>query len=322
MSNIRTEKKERFDLANSALKDLFDAGLFRGEVRFEEPVSAHTSLRIGGNVEVMIFPEDPLSLKNVLLTAGQEGIPVIVIGAGTNILVSEQKIKGVAVSLREFEKVELTKETNDQNAVLYVGAGVTLPGLLRHAQKNGYSGLEALAGIPGSFGGSVHMNAGSFGTEIKDVIESVAVMSRQGELSILGKDKIEFSYRTSSLPEGTIIMSANIILGKDDPDEVTKRTKNFFEKKKAAQPLGGLSAGCVFKNPAGNTAGSLIDQAGCKGVKVGNVEVSKVHANYFINRGKATFGDFNELIEIVRTKVKNHSGITLEPEIKIIGERE
>ena len=117
-------------------------------------------------------------------------------------------------------------------------------------------------------------------------------------------------------------MSANIILGKDDPDEVTKRTKNFFEKKKAAQPLGGLSAGCVFKNPAGNTAGSLIDQAGCKGVKVGNVEVSKVHANYFINRGKATFGDFNELIEIVRTKVKNHSGITLEPEIKIIGERE
>lgn len=309
-------------MANSALRDLFDAGLFRGEVRFEEPVSAHTSLRIGGTVEIMVFPEDPLSLKNVLLTAGQEGIPVIVIGAGTNVLVTDRKIRGVAVSLREFNKIELTKETDEQNAVLYVGAGVALPALLRYAQKNGYAGLEALAGIPGSLGGAIHMNAGSFGTEIKDVIQSVAVMSMQGELLILEKDKISFSYRSVDLPAGTIIMSANIMLRRDDPDAVGMRTREFYDRKKRAQPLGNVSAGCVFKNPPGNTAGSLIEKAGCKGMKVGNIEVSSIHANYFIKKGEATFGDFVELIGIVRERVKNHSGITLEHEIKIIGESE
>lgn len=305
-------------MVNNLIRDIFEAGLFRGEVRYYEAMSAHTSLKIGGVVEIMAFPEDPLSLKNILLAAAKENIRVLIIGAGTNLLVGEKDMKLIAVSMREFKKIELTKDSDEDTAVLYVGAGTTLQGLLNFAQKNGYSGIEALAGIPGSFGGAVYMNAGSFETEINDVIESVAIMNVQGEISIIEKNKLNFSYRSSNLPEGAIILSANIILRKGDPDEVTKRAKEFLKRKKVSQPLGVLSAGCVFKNPEGDSAGRLIDIAGCKGMRKGDVEVSNIHANYFINRGMATFSDFISLMEDVRMKVKQSSGITLEPEIKII----
>ena len=282
-------------------------------------MSAHTSLKTGGPVEIMAFPEDPVSLKNILLAAEKENIPVFVFGAGTNLLAGDGKIEGIAVSLREFRSIELTRETKENNAVLYVGAGVPLALLVNLARKNGYSGIEALAGIPGHIGGAVYMNAGSFGAEIRDVVVSVAIMNMHGEISVLEKDKLCFSYRSANLPEGSVILSANFILKKDDPAEVEKRTREFLEKKKAAQPLGEFSAGCVFKNPAGHAAGRLIDAAGCKGMRAGDMEVSAMHANYFINKGKATCRDFIELMETVKAKVREHSGIELEPEVKIIG---
>jgi UDP-N-acetylmuramate dehydrogenase len=266
----------------------------------------------------MVFPEDPLSVRHILHAANQENIPLFILGSGTNLLVSDGGIKGITVCLKAFSKIELTRGVGDENEVLYAGSGVTLYKVVHFAKKNGYSGIEALAGIPGSFGGAVYMNAGSFGIEIKDVIDSVALMNRQGELKILKKAELAFEYRNSNLPEDSIILSANIVLKKGVPDEVAKSTDAFMQKKKTSQPLGAHSAGCVFKNPEGEAAGSLIDKAGCKGMKIKGVEVSTLHANYFINSGNADFRDFIELMNIVIAKVKEKNGITLEPEIKII----
>jgi UDP-N-acetylmuramate dehydrogenase len=301
------------------IKETLDKGLFRGEVRFDEPMSAHTSLKIGGPAEMMLFPEDPVSLKNLLLAARRENVPVTVIGAGTNLLVGDGGIEGITVSLKAIRNVEFTRETDEEKAVLYAGAGVPLAGLLHFAQRNGCSGIEALAGIPGYFGGAIYMNAGSFGLEMKDVLVSVALMNLQGEISILKKDELNFSYRRSNLPDNLIILSGNIALKRESPEVIAERMREFLQKKKDTQPLGEPSAGCVFKNPEGDAAGRLIDAAGCKGMRVGDVEVSAVHANYFINKGSATCRDFVGLMELVKARVMKHSGITLEPEIKIIG---
>lgn len=308
-------------MVDNGIKEIIDRASFRGEIRFNEPMSAHTSLKIGGPAEVMLFPEDPVSLKNVLLAAHGENVPVSVIGGGTNLLVGDGGIEGITISLKAFRSIEFTRETDEKNAVLFAGAGVLLAGLLHFAQKNGCSGIEALAGIPGYFGGAVYMNAGSFGLEMKEVLVSVALMDLRGGISILEKDKLNFSYRSSNLPDGFIILSANIALKKDDPDRIAERMKEYLQKKKSTQPLGEPSAGCVFRNPEGDAAGRLIDSAGCKGMRTGDVEVSAVHANYFINKGRARCRDFIELMEAVRARVKEHSGIILEPEIKIVGRK-
>lgn len=295
------------------IKNIFD-----GEVMFDEPMSQHTSLKIGGPVEVMVFPEDPLSLKKVVVAAVRESIPYFVFGGGTNLLVEDGGISGIAISLKKFRSIEFMKETDDSKAVLYTGSGVPLAMLVNFAAKNGLSGIEALAGIPGYIGGAVSMNAGSFGVEIKDVIASVAIMDNRGEIIILNRDEIVFSYRDSDFPEGSVVLSANVVLKKKSPVEVEKRTKKYLERKKSSQPLGEFSAGCVFKNPAVEAAGKLIDDAGCKGIREGAVEVSRIHANYFINHGNATCRDFIVLMERVKAKVKEFSGIELKPEVRII----
>lgn len=291
---------------------------FRGEVRLDEPMSAHTYLKIGGPADLMAFPEDPMSLQSLLVFAGREKIPVFVLGGGTNLLVSDVGIRGIAVSLRAFRNIRLTKGSDDKMVTLFVEAGTPLGSLMNFTKENGYSGIEPLAGIPGTFGGAVYMNAGSFGTEIKDVIVSVAAMNMEGKIMILGKDKLQFTYRSSNLSDDLIILSANILLKKDAPGAVAARIKEFIGKKSVTQPLGEASAGCVFKNPEGDAAGRLIDAAGCKGMRRGDAEVSSVHANFFVNKGKATAEDFLGLMNIVKAKVEEQSGVALMPEIRIV----
>lgn len=310
-------------MSDKGLKKIFDKGFFKGEIKFDQPMSAFTSLKIGGPVDIMVFPEDPISLKNVIIAARKEDIPVFVFGAGTNLLVRDEGVDGIAVSLRSFRSIEFIqniKETNIKGSVaLFVEAGVPLSGLINFTKEKGYSGIEALVGIPGTIGGAVYMNAGSFGTEIKDVIISVALMKMDGKIVILEKDELKFSYRSSNIPNDAIILSANIVLKKNSPENVSACINEFLRKRRYSQPVGESAAGCVFKNPEGDSAGRLIEAAGCKGMRVGDVEVSPVHANYFINLGEATCRDFIELMENVKARVKEYSGITLEPEIKIIG---
>jgi UDP-N-acetylmuramate dehydrogenase len=162
------------------------------------------------------------------------------------------------------------------------------------------------------------MNAGSFGVEIKDVVLSVALMRMDGEIVIMGKNSLEFFYRGSNIPEDAVILSGNILLRQDSEGNVSEQTRKYSEMKRRAQPLGKASAGCVFKNPADISAGRLIEESGCKGMTVGDVEVSTVHANYFMNKGEASCRDFLELMKAVRTRVKESSGVTLEHEIRIV----
>lgn len=290
----------------------------RGEIMMNEALSKHTSLKIGGPVSMLVFPEDPMSLKNILTAAQEEAVPVFFIGAGTNLLVKDGGLDGIAVSLDAFNQVCVAEDT-DENVTLFAGAGVSLGKLINFTKEKGYSGIEALAGIPGSLGGAVYMNAGSFGVEIKDVIVSIAIMNRYGKIAILKIENLRFSYRNSNLPAGLAILSANIKLKKGTPEEVDAKVNECLRKKRETQPLGAPSAGCVFKNLEGQSAGRLIELAGCKGMRAGDAEVSGLHANYLINRGSATSKDFIALMDMVREKVQEHSGITLEPEIKIIG---
>ncbi|MDO8281907.1 MAG: UDP-N-acetylmuramate dehydrogenase [Thermodesulfovibrionia bacterium] len=289
-----------------------------GEIMMNEPLSKHTSLKIGGPVSMLVFPEDPMSLQNILTAAAEEDVPVFMIGAGTNLLVKDGGVDGIAISLDAFNQVRIAEETDD-SVTLFIGAGVSLGKLINFTKEKGYSGIEALAGIPGSFGGAVYMNAGSFGVEIKDVIVSIAIMNRYGKIAILKMENLRFSYRNSNLPEGLAILSANIKLRKADAEEVQNKVSECLQKKRLTQPLGEPSAGCVFKNPEAQSAGRLIELAGCKGMRSGDAEVSWLHANYLINRGNAKSKDFIKLMDMVRDKVQEHSGITLEPEIKIIG---
>jgi len=294
--------------------------VFKGEMRFSEFMSLHTTLRIGGPVDVMVFPDSAMALKSLLLFAMRERIQTFVLGSGSNLLVGDRGIRGMAVSLRSFRNVELVKETENGEVILFVEAGIPLGSLISYTRRHGYSGMEALSGIPGTFGGAIYCNAGSFGIEIKDVISSVVTMDREGRIRVFKRDEIGFSYRNSNLPEELIILSGCIILRKDEPETVKIRIREFLHKKALSQPLSEPSAGCVFKNPAGHTAGRLIDEAGCKGMRVGDIEVSPVHANYFVNKGKASCKDFIRLMAEVRERVRRLSGVVLEPEIRIIGE--
>lgn len=310
--------------SEKTLTGLFDKDIFKGEALFNEPLERHTTLRIGGPAWVFAIPEDILSLKNILTRLRSGDIPLMAIGGGSNILASDHGIDGAVISLAALNRIEVIAEVGDE-ARLFVEAGVPLQRVVNLAREKGYEGVEGLTGIPGSVGGAIRGNAGSFGYEIGRVVESVAVFNSDNNIEILRPEALNFRYRASSLPEGCIILSANIRLKKGDSRAITERTAGFIKEKSLKQPLTERSAGCVFKNPyesgaeTGAHAGRLIEEAHCKGMKIGDIEVSALHANFFINRGHGTAADFLLLMDAVKEKVMNSSGIELEPEIRMIG---
>lgn len=305
-----------------ALSGIFEKDAFKGEALFNEPMERHTTLKIGGPAEVFAMPEDIFSLKNILSGLNAGHIPFMPVGSGSNILVSDNGVAGAVISVAAMKRIEVINE--DKNEVrLFVEAGLPLQRLVNLAREKGYEGIEGLTGIPGTLGGAIRGNAGSFGYEIGNVIESLAVLDGGNNLKVIEREALNFRYRASSLPEECIILSANIIFKKGDVREITERTAGFIKEKSAKQPLSERSAGCVFKNPKveGVYAGRLIEEAHCKGMKIGAVEVSAMHANFFINRGHGTASDFVSLMGAVKEKVINSSGIELEAEIRIVGKK-
>jgi len=292
---------------------------FKGEIRPDEDMSLHTTLRIGGPADLFAIPEDVLSLKYLLVYLSDKGIPVTPIGGGSNLLISDIGIDGCVISSLSLKRIEIIERDRD-NVRLFVESGTSLQTLLNISKKEGFSGLEGLAGIPGSLGGAIRGNAGSYGIEIGDLIESIAFMDTRGNISIIKKGDIGFGYRSSRLPEG-FILSAILRMAIADPRDVASRMDSFVMEKKERQPVSERSAGCVFKNPEGRQAGRLIDEAGCKGMRRGDIEVSMKHANFFINRGKGRASDFLSLMDEVKERVFRYCGIELEPEIRIIGKR-
>lgn len=300
------------------LEEIFSEIFFKGDMRFVEPMMKHTSLRIGGPADVFAIPQDIPSLKNMLIILKRQGIPFLPLGSGTNVLIRDEGIEGVVISLMYFRKIEIISE-DEGNVNVYVEAGTPLQRLVQFSKEKGYSGIEGLAGIPGSVGGAICGNAGAFGYEMKDVLSFVSMMDAEGYIKELRAEDIEFGYRRSSIPLDELLLGAEIVLKKDEKENVSSKIENFLKMKWESQPISEPSAGCVFKNSSGLSAGRLIDEAGCKGMRVGDVEVSSVHANFFVNKGKARASDFIKLMENVKSRVKETSGIELEPEIRIVG---
>ncbi len=304
-----------------AFRKIFEGSLFEGEVKFMEPMSNHTSLKIGGNADIYAVPADIPSLINLLINLKNNRIPFIAMGGGTNILVRDNGIEGAVISLKSFKNIVKIRDNGD-SVIIYAGSGVLLQRFINYCRENAYTGIEELAGIPGTIGGAISGNAGSFGLEIKDILYSIDIMNEAGLIKRCSPDSLNFGYRTSGISAADIITGAEMKLKKGDREEISKKIEKFLKIKKEKQPVWEPSAGCVFKNPQGFYAGQLIEEAGCKGLRVGDVEVSNLHANFFINRGRAKADDFLKLMEIVSYRVKKKTGIILEPEIKIIGRDE
>jgi UDP-N-acetylmuramate dehydrogenase len=233
-------------------------------------------------------------------------------------VISDEGIEGAVIATFSFHQVELIEDSGDE-VRLFTEAGTPLQKVVNFSRGKGYKGLEGLAGIPGSVGGAIIGNSGSFGYEIGQMVESVTVIGREGKIVSIEGKSLSFAYRSSGIPEGTIVLSAIMRLRKDDPHDVAKRIEGFLKEKMNTQPISQWSAGCVFKNPPQAPAGRLMDEAGCKGMARGGIEVSTLHANFFVNKGSGKASDFLALMEEVRERVLRSCGIGLEPEIRIVG---
>lgn len=318
LGSVIRKSEKRAEMAGRKRKELFPTHSFRGEVRYQEPMAMHTSLRIGGPAEVFAVPTEYTSLTDLYMILLRKKIPFLVVGGGTNLLVRDGGVNGVVISVTSFRGIDVSM-TDHGCVYMEVEAGTPLQRLVRFAKDKGYTGIEGLVGIPGTFGGAVCGNSGAFGQEIKDVLVSLRIIDTDGTRKDLSPQTLGFGYRHSRISAGQFVLSGEVKLGISTPEEVGAKTQEFHKIKQETQPLWEPSAGCVFKNPEGLSAGKLIDEAGCKGMKVGDVEVNTLHANFFINKGKATSADFIALMEKVSLRVKEKSGVRLEPEIRIVG---
>ena len=284
------------------------------ELRFDEPMSKHTSFRIGGPAEVMAFPKDAQELAVLLREAAGMGVQPVILGAGTNVLAPDGGLSGLCICLKDcMDGMELL----DGNCVR-VMAGVTMTRAAVYAANHGLSGMEFAHGIPGTVGGGVYMNAGAYGGEIRDICQSVDVMDMQGNLKTLTNEQMQFSYRHSRLEvEGGIVVSAVFSLTPKDSNEIKAKMKELQGRRSASQPLDLPSAGSAFKRPVGGYAAALIEQAGLKGFAVGGAAISTKHAGFAVNLGGATAQDVQELLQQVSDRVFASSGIRLEPEVRI-----
>ena len=290
--------------------------LFLPEVtlKMDEPMSAHTSFRIGGGAEVMAFPKNGEELSAVLKASALLDIKPAILGAGTNVLAPDAGISGLVICLKDcLDGIEQLDDTH-----IRVMAGVTMTRAAVFAANLGLSGMEFAHGIPGTVGGGVYMNAGAYGGEIRDICESVEVMDMQGNLSVKSREEMEFSYRHSILEDqGGIVVSAVFRLTPAEPEAIRERMKELKGKRSASQPLDLPSAGSAFKRPVGGYAAALVDQAGLKGFRVGGAAISEKHAGFAVNLGGATAEDVCELLRQVSDRVFADSGIRLEPEVRI-----
>ncbi len=284
------------------------------EHRFEEPLSKHTSFKIGGGAEVMVFPKTAQELAEVLKIADLLAVQPVILGAGTNILAPDKGIRGMVICLKDcLDGMEQLNETT-----IRVMAGVTMTRAALFAANLGLSGLEFAHGIPGTVGGGVYMNAGAYGGEICQVCTQVAVMDHKGNITVKTNAEMEFSYRHSFLEENPgIVVYADFQLQKAPIDEIKGKMQELMNKRKTSQPLDMPSAGSAFKRPVGGYAAALIDEAGLKGFGVGGAQVSTKHAGFVVNAGNATAQDVLNLLQQVSDQVYDRTGIRLEPEVRI-----
>ena len=289
-----------------------------------EPLKQHTSFRVGGPAKVYVVPEDIEELQKLIRFLYEEKLPYDIIGNGTNLLVSDAGVDHVVVEIgRALEGIELLPEANasdEKTYYIHVLAGTLLSKAAQFAATQELSGMEALRGIPGTLGGAVTMNAGAYGTEMKDVLYSVDVLTPEGKLRTLTPAELELGYRHSVIPErGYIVVAATLALRKGDPAEIQARMADFQNRRKEKQPLDKASAGSTFKRPEGYFAGKLIEDTGLRGFRHGGAQVSEKHCGFVINDGTARAADIYWLIGEVRKRVLLEQHVELTPEVKIWG---
>ena len=304
-----------------------------------EPLAKHTSFRVGGPAEVLVCPRSEAELISALAACRAEGIAPKILGGGTNILAPDAGLPGVVISTRGLDALELitpgrdgtlpsgSPQANDRpqgdmpaqgDGLIVAGAGVPLARLALFAQKHGLTGLEFAHGIPGTVGGGMYMNAGAYGGELVQVAVSALFLTPEGELLTLEGEAMGLGYRRSAfMTMPGVIVSAAFRLQPGDPEAILARMRELMERRRASQPLDLPSAGSTFKRPVGGYAAALIQEAGLKGLRVGDAAVSTKHSGFVVNLGHATSADVLELIAQVRDRVKANSGIELEPEVRI-----
>ena len=288
------------------------AGL-RGKVTFGASLDAYTSFKIGGPADVLVEPADVEDVRTLVQQASTRKIPLFVVG-GTNLLIRDGGIRGIVVSLSRLRAIQ-----EEPGQVLYAEGGVGMPTLIGHAIRRSLAGLEWAAGIPGTVGGCLVMNAGTRLGEMQDSVKAVRLVTMKGEVVDLPASSIPFEYRRARLPKG-IVVGVWLQLKQGVRAELERVVKDYLRYRRDTQPLAMPSAGCVFKNPAKDSAGRLVEAMGLKGLRVGDAEVSPKHGNFIVNRGHARAADVIELIGKVRRIIKRRTGVALDLELKIVGE--
>lgn len=285
-------------------------------VLFDEPMSQHTTFRIGGPADVFVMPENYEQIREVLRLCREEKLPFFVLGNGSNLLVSDSGYRGVIIQMdRNMEEIRVEGEE------IHACAGALLSSVAVAARNASLTGFEFAGGIPGTIGGAAVMNAGAYGGELKDVLKEVTVMTREGELLTIPVDKLEMGYRTSIIKTaGYLVLEAVISLKKGDEEKIRAVMKELSERRTEKQPLDYPSAGSTFKRPEGYFAGKLIMDSGLRGYRVGGAQVSEKHCGFVINAGGATAEDVRTLMEHVIEVVREKYGVTLEPEVKFLGD--
>lgn len=277
------------------------------------PMNKYTSLRVGGIADLVVTPNNIEEFKRLLGLLSQSGAPWVVLGAGSNTVVYDAGIEGVVVSTRKLKNIEIADDDK-----VYAETGAVLGTILNKTIKAGLSGFEFAAGIPGTVGGGVFMNAGANGGEIKDVLETVWVWQGGEEIPIERRD-LKFEYRKSYLPGGSVITRAKFGLRRGDPQEIERSVKEYMDKRNRTQPIKMSNTGSIFKNPPEIPAGKLLDELGFKGLGIGGAKFSDLHANFIVNAGCASASDVLGLIEKAKREALDKRGITLETEVRVIG---
>lgn len=301
---------------NQEIIKCFNDLLGEEKVRISEPMNRHTTFRIGGPADYFLLPSTAEEIKKILEICKEKELPYFILGNGSNLLVSDEGYCGVIIQLYRNYGGITVEGTN-----IRAGAGALLSQIASAAKNASLTGFEFAGGIPGTLGGAVVMNAGAYGGEMKDVLKEVTVMTEQGEIMTIPAEKLEMGYRTSLVKKaGYLVLEAVISLKAGDVEEIKAIMKDLTEKRVSKQPLEYPSAGSTFKRPEGYFAGKLIMDAGLRGYQVGGAQVSEKHCGFVINKGNATAADVCGLMKDVQEKVQEQFGVTLEPEVKFLGE--
>ena len=299
-------------------KQILQLGILQDNIMFDEPMSKHTTFKVGGPAECYIKIDNIQDLRQILKLSKQKNIPVTILGNGSNVLVLDGGIKGIVLNIR-FNKIEMMNL--DKKIFANVGAGVKVSVFGHLLVKNAITGFEELSGIPGTIGGAVRMNAGAHGKEFKDIISTVTCMDYNGNVHQFDNEEMQFEYRRSILKDKQyIILEAHMEFRKGNKEDIKKKMEEYSTYRREKQPIEYPSAGSTFKRGTDYITAKLIDEAGLKGYSIGGAEVSSKHAGFIINKGNATAKDILELIEYVKYNIEKKYNKKIELEIEIIGE--